>query len=220
MKFLIQASVTSLLNVIFKFVIYVLQNYTVRIFKIFILPHYYDGWDGRDTRLEVFMAVKMDTVCFSETLASTDESKQHQSPKEQHTVKFRLSGNSSIGKVALAAYFHRAHYNSPMALAAYFHRAHYNSPVALAAYFHRAHYNSPVALAAYFCRYPASRGISRAVPKVSESSTGGALRTDQLTRRLRLVFFIAHIKIAYRRSPFSLTAESIYWHTPFPKRAG
>jgi hypothetical protein len=70
--------------------------------------------------------------------------------------------------VALAAYFHRAHYNSPLALAAYFHRAHYNSPMALAAYFHRAHYNSPVALVAYFCRYPASRGISRAVPKVSE----------------------------------------------------
>jgi hypothetical protein len=116
----------------------------------------------------------------------------------QCTVKVRVSGNSSIGKVALAAYFHRAHYNSPMALAAYFHRAHYNSPMALAtyfhrahfnspmalatyfhrthynspmalaAYFHRAHYNSPMALAAYFCRYPASRGISRAVQKVSE----------------------------------------------------
>jgi hypothetical protein len=57
------------------------------------------------------------------------------------TVKVRLSGNSSIGKVALAAYFHRAHYNSPMALAA------------------------------CFCRYLASRGISRAVPKVSKSST-------------------------------------------------
>jgi hypothetical protein len=84
-------------------------------------------------------------------------------------VKVRLSGNSFIGKVALAAYFHRAHYNSP------------------------------VALAAYFCRYPASRGISRAVPKISESSTGGAARTGQLTRRLRLVFIIAHIKIAYRR---------------------
>jgi hypothetical protein len=151
------------------------------------------------------------------------------------TVKVHLSGNSSIGKVALAAYFHSAHYNSPMALAAYFHRAHYNSPMALAAYFHsahynspmalaayfhRAHYNSPVALAAYFCRYPASRGISRAVPMVSESSTGGAARTDQLTRRPRLVFNIAHIKIAYRRSPFSPTAESIYRHTPFPKRAG
>jgi hypothetical protein len=105
------------------------------------------------------------------------------------TVKVRLSGNSSIGKVALAAYFHRAHYNSPLALAA------------------------------YFCRYPASRGISRAVPKVSESSTGGAARTDQLIRRPRLVFIIAQIKIAYRRSPFSLTAESIYRHTPFPKRA-
>jgi hypothetical protein len=90
--------------------------------------------------------------------------------------------------MALAAYFHRAHYNSPMALAAYFHRAHYNSPMALVAYFHRAHYNSPMALAAYFCRYPASRGISRAVPKVSESSTGGAARTDQLTLRPRLVF--------------------------------
>jgi hypothetical protein len=102
------------------------------------------------------------------------------------TVKVRLSGNSSIGKVALAAYFHRAYYNSPMALAAYFHRAYYNSPMALAAYFHRAYYNSPMALAAYFhrayynspmalaayfCRYPASRGISRAVPEVSESST-------------------------------------------------
>jgi hypothetical protein len=61
------------------------------------------------------------------------------------TVKVRLSGNSSISKVALAAYFHRAHYNLPMALAAYSHRA---------------HYNSPMALAAYFCRYPASRGIS------------------------------------------------------------
>jgi hypothetical protein len=73
-------------------------------------------------------------------------------------MKVRLSGNSSIGKVALAAYFHRAHYNSPMALAA------------------------------YFCRYPASRGISRAVAKVLESSTGGAARTDQLTRRPRLVF--------------------------------
>jgi hypothetical protein len=100
--------------------------------------------------------------------------------KNRYTVKVRLSGNPSIGKVALAAYFHRAHYNSPMALAAYFHRAHYNSPMALATYFHRAHYNSPmalatyfrrahynspVALAAYFCRYPASRGIFRAVPK-------------------------------------------------------
>jgi hypothetical protein len=53
------------------------------------------------------------------------------------TVKVHLSDNSPIGKVALAAYFHTAHYNSPMALAA------------------------------YFCRYPASRGISRAVPKVS-----------------------------------------------------
>jgi hypothetical protein len=74
------------------------------------------------------------------------------------TVKVRSSGNSFIGKVALAAYFHSAHYNSPMALAA------------------------------YFCRYPASRGISRAVPKVSESFTGGAARTDQLTRRPRLVF--------------------------------
>jgi hypothetical protein len=30
-----------------------------------------------------------------------------------------------------------------------------------------------MALAAYFYRYPASRGISRAVPKVSDSSTGG-----------------------------------------------
>jgi hypothetical protein len=141
------------------------------------------------------------------------------------TVKVRLSDNSSIGKVALAAYFHRAHYNSPMALAAYFHRTHYNSPIALAAYFHRAHYNSPIALAAYFhrthynspmalaayfCRYPASRGISRAVSKVSECSTGGAAPTDQLTRRPRLVFITAHIKIVYRRSPFSLTAESIY----------
>jgi hypothetical protein len=29
-----------------------------------------------------------------------------------YTVKVRLSGNSSIGKAALAAYFHRAHYNS------------------------------------------------------------------------------------------------------------
>jgi hypothetical protein len=85
----------------------------------------------------------------------------------QFAVKVRLSGNSSIDKVALAAYFHRAHYNSPMALAA------------------------------YFCRYTASRGISRAVPKVSESSVGGAARTDQLTRRPCLVFIIAHIKIAY-----------------------
>jgi hypothetical protein len=107
--------------------------------------------------------------------------------KKINTVKVRLSGNSSIGKVALAAYFHRAHYNSPVALAAYF--------------------------------FPASRGISRAVPKVSESSTGGAARTDQLTRRPRLVFIRAHIKIVYRRSPFSLTAESIYRHTPFLKRA-
>jgi hypothetical protein len=122
--------------------------------------------------------------------------------------------------MALAAYFHRALYNSPMALAAYFHRAHYNSPMALAAYFHRAHYNSPMALASYFCRYPASRGISRAVPKVLESSTGGVARTDQLTRRPRLVFITTHIKITYRRSPFSLTAESIYRHTPFTKRAG
>jgi hypothetical protein len=88
--------------------------------------------------------------------------------REQYTVKVRLSGDSSIGKVAPAAYYHRAHYNSPMALAAYFHRA---------------HYNSPMTLAAYFCRYRTSRGISRAVPKVSESSTGGAARTDQLTRR-------------------------------------
>jgi hypothetical protein len=62
-------------------------------------------------------------------------------PYKLTTVKVGLSGNSSIGKVALAAYFHRAHYNSLMALAA------------------------------YFCRYPTSRGISRAVPKVSESST-------------------------------------------------
>jgi hypothetical protein len=107
-----------------------------------------------------------------------------------HTLKVRLSGNSSIGKVTLAAYFHRAHYNSP------------------------------VALAAYFCCYPALRGVSRAVPKVSESSTGSIARTDQLTRQPRLVFIIAHIKIAYRRSPFSLTAELIYRHTPFPKRAG
>jgi hypothetical protein len=106
------------------------------------------------------------------------------------TVKFRLSGNSFIGKVALAPYFHRAHYNSPMVLVA------------------------------YFCRYPAPGGISTAVLKVSESSTGGAARTDQLTRRPRLVFIIAHIKITYRRSPFSLKAESIYRHTPFPKRAG
>jgi hypothetical protein len=30
---------------------------------------------------------------------------------------------------------------------------------------------------------------------------------------------MAHIKIAYRRSPFFPTAESIYRHTPFPKRA-
>jgi hypothetical protein len=74
------------------------------------------------------------------------------------TVKVRFYSNSSIGKVALAAYFHRAHYNSP------------------------------TALAAYFCRYPATRDISRAVPKVSESSTGGAACTDQLTRRPRLVF--------------------------------
>jgi hypothetical protein len=91
------------------------------------------------------------------------------------TAKVRISGNSSIGKVALAA---------------------------------------------YFCRYPASRGISRAVPKVSMSSTGGAARTDQLTRRPRLVFIIAHIKFEYYRSPFSVTARSIYRHTPFPKRAG
>jgi hypothetical protein len=53
-----------------------------------------------------------------------------------YTVKVRLSSTSSNGKVALAAYFHRAHYNSP------------------------------TALAAYFCRYPAPRGISRAAPKV------------------------------------------------------
>jgi hypothetical protein len=58
----------------------------------------------------------------------------------QITVKVRLSGNSSIGKVALAAYFHTAHYNSPMARVTYF-----------------------------FC-YPASCGISTAVSKVSESS--------------------------------------------------
>jgi hypothetical protein len=109
---------------------------------------------------------------------------------QQNTVKVHLSGNSSIGKVALAAYFHRGHYDSPMAVAA------------------------------YFCRYPASRGISRAVLKVSESSTGGAACTDQLTRWPRLVFTIAHIKTAYRRSPFSLTAELIYRHTPFPKHAG
>jgi hypothetical protein len=81
------------------------------------------------------------------------------------TVKVRLSGNSSIGKVARAAYFHRAHYNSPMVLAA------------------------------YFCRYPVSRGISRAVPKVSESSTSGAARTDQLTRRPRLVFSLQPLKL-------------------------
>jgi hypothetical protein len=56
------------------------------------------------------------------------------------------------------------------------------------AYFHRAHYNSPMALAAYFYRYPASRGISRAVSKVSESSTGSAACTDQMTWRPRLVF--------------------------------
>jgi hypothetical protein len=62
-------------------------------------------------------------------------------------------------------------------------------------------------VAAYFCRYPASRGISRAVPKVSESSTGGAARAAQLTRWPRLVFIISHIKIVYRRSPFSLTAH-------------
>jgi hypothetical protein len=68
----------------------------------------------------------------------------------------------------------------------------------------------------FCCRYPASRGISRAVPKVLESSTGGAGRTDQLSRQPRLVFIIAHIKIAYRKSPFSVTAESIYRHTPFP----
>jgi hypothetical protein len=43
-------------------------------------------------------------------------------------------------------------------------------------------------LEAYFYRYPASRGISRAVPKVSESSTGGAARIDHLTGRPRLVF--------------------------------
>jgi hypothetical protein len=77
-----------------------------------------------------------------------------------------------------------------------------------------------MSLAAYFCRCPASRGISRAASKVSESSIGGAARTDHLTRRPRLVFIIAHIKIAYRRSPFSQTAESIYRHTPFPKLAG
>jgi hypothetical protein len=64
------------------------------------------------------------------------------------TVKIRLSGNTSIGKVALAAYFHRAHYNSPMALAA------------------------------YFCRYPASRGISRAVPKVSAPSESAPRTPD------------------------------------------
>jgi hypothetical protein len=55
--------------------------------------------------------------------------------KDGTAEKVRLFGNSSIGKVALAAYFHRAHYNSPMALAA------------------------------HFCRYPALRGISRAVSK-------------------------------------------------------
>jgi hypothetical protein len=106
------------------------------------------------------------------------------------TVNVGLSGNLSIGKVALAAYFHRAHYNSPMVLAA------------------------------YFCHYPASRDISRAVPKVSESSTGGAALKDQLTRRPRLVFIIAHIKIGDWGSPFSQTEESIYRNTPFPKRAG
>jgi hypothetical protein len=58
--------------------------------------------------------------------------------RQTGTVKVYLSGNSSIGKVALAAYFQRAHCNSPMALAA------------------------------YFCHYPVSRGISRAVLKVSE----------------------------------------------------
>jgi hypothetical protein len=39
-----------------------------------------------------------------------------------YTVEVGLFGNSSIGKVALAAYFHRAHYKSPVALAAYFCR--------------------------------------------------------------------------------------------------
>jgi hypothetical protein len=85
--------------------------------------------------------------------------------KKLYRVKVHLSGNSYIGKVALAAYFHRAHYNSPMALAA------------------------------YFCRYPASCGISRAVPKVSESSTGGAVRTDQWTRRPRLIFSRQPLKL-------------------------
>jgi hypothetical protein len=94
------------------------------------------------------------------------------------------------------------------------------SKVALAAYFYTAHYNSPRTLAANFCHYPASRGISRAVPKVSQSSTGSAVCIDQLTRQPRLVFIIAHIKIAYCRSPFSLMAKSIYRHTPFPKHAG
>jgi hypothetical protein len=42
--------------------------------------------------------------------------------EQRNTVKVRLSGNSSVGKIALAAYFHRAHYNSPVALAAYFCR--------------------------------------------------------------------------------------------------
>jgi hypothetical protein len=89
------------------------------------------------------------------------------------------------------------------------------SKVTLAVYCHGAHYNSPMTLAAY----PASRGISRVIPKVSESSTGSAAHTDQLTWQHRLVFIIAHIKIVYRRSPFSLMAESIYRHTPFPKCA-
>jgi hypothetical protein len=108
-------------------------------------------------------------------------------PPVNITVKVRLPGNSSIGRVAVAAYFHRAHYNSRMALAA------------------------------YFCHYLASHGISRAVLKVSDSSTGGTARTDQLTQRLGLVFIIAHIKIAYRRSPFSRTAESMYRHAPIPQ---
>jgi hypothetical protein len=86
-------------------------------------------------------------------------------------------------------------------------------------YFHKAHCNSRMALVAYFCHYPASHGISRAVSKVSESSTGSAAHTDQLTQRPHLVFIIAHIKIAYHRLLFSPTADSICRHTPFTKCA-
>jgi hypothetical protein len=41
-------------------------------------------------------ALKMETVCFSETLASTDESTQHQNPEEHH---HHQSKNKSTGIV-------------------------------------------------------------------------------------------------------------------------